>query len=65
MTSTNMKKERLLRGWKQSFIAEKTKLTTTAISDIENGKAKPSYRVLCILEDLFQMTHKELFRPLD
>lgn len=65
MSPTVMKAERIKRGWTQKFIAEKVHLTVTSISDIENGKAKPSYKVLCELEDLFEMSHRELFRTLD
>ena len=61
MPTTRMKKERIGKGWTQKQLAEKTGLTPTAISDIENGKAKPSYKVLCMLEDLFGLTHRELF----
>lgn len=65
MSPTVMKAERIKRGWTQKFIAEQVHLTVTSISDIENGKAKPSYKVLCELEDLFEMSHRELFRTLD
>ena len=65
MFPTKMKEERIKRGWTQKMISEKVNLTTTAISDIENGKAKPSYKVLCELEDLFGLTHRELFKSVD
>lgn len=65
MFPTRMKEERIKRGWTQKKVADLLQLTTTAISDIENGKAKPSYKVLCELEDLFDMTHRELFKSVD
>ncbi len=65
MFPTKMKAERLKRGWTQKFVAEKVELTVTSISDIENNKAKPSYKVLCELEDLFELSHRELFSVSD
>ena len=65
MFPTRMKAERIKRGWTQKNVAEKRQLTVTAISDIENGKSKPSYKVLCELEDLFELTHRELFKHVD
>lgn len=65
MFPTRMKAERIKRGWTQKFVAENIQLTVTSVSDIENGKAKPSYKALCKLEDLFELTHRELFKPVD
>jgi len=65
MFPTKMKEERIKRGWTQKKVADVVGLTTTAVSDIENGKAKPSYKVLCALEDLFELTHRELFKSVD
>ncbi len=65
MFPTKMKKERIKRGWTQKKVADAVQLTTTAISDIENGKSKPSYKVLCELENLFGLTHRELFKSVD
>lgn len=61
MPSSKMRSERLRRKWTQSFVAQIVGVTVTSISDIENGKAKPSYRVLCALEELFEMSHRDLF----
>lgn len=65
MFPTKMKKERIKREWTQKKVADAVQLTTTAISDIENGKSKPSYKVLCELENLFGLTHRELFKSVD
>jgi Predicted transcriptional regulators len=65
MFPTKMKAERIKRGWTQKKVADALKLTTATVSDIENGKAKPSYKVLCELEDLFGLTHRELFQSVD
>ncbi|MCX4270533.1 MAG: helix-turn-helix transcriptional regulator [Lachnospiraceae bacterium] len=65
MFPTKMKEERIKRGWTQKKVADTVRLTTAAISDIENGKARPSYKVLCELEDLFGLSHRKLFQFVD
>lgn len=65
MFPTRMKQERIKRGWTQKKVADAIGLTVTAISDIENGHAKPSYKVLCQLEDMFELTHRELFKSVN
>ncbi len=39
MFPTKLKEERIKRGWTQKKVADVVGLTTTAVSDIENGKA--------------------------
>ena len=56
-----MKQERINRGWSCDYIAEKTGLTAEAVRLIEVGERNPSYTVLIKLEDLFQMSHRDLF----
>ena len=53
MPPVYMKRERISRHWTQRYVAKIVGLTPTAICDIENGKALPSYSVMCKLEDLF------------
>lgn len=65
MSPVKMKSMRIQKGWTQAYVAERTGLTITHISDIENRKSKPSYTVLCKLEDLFESSHRELFKPTD
>lgn len=55
-----IKLERMKRNWTLEYVANKTGLTKTAIRLIEIGQRKPSYEILVILEDLFQMNHREL-----
>jgi len=55
-----IRQERLRRGWTQEDVAKQVGLTRTAVSDIENGKQRPSYRVLLRLEEIFEMSHSEL-----
>lgn len=58
-----IRQERIRRGWTQAYVAKTIGLTRTAIHDIETGKQLPSYKVLVKLEDLFSLTHRELFAP--
>ena len=53
--------ERIKRGWSQEYVARRVGLTLTAIQKIETGQRCPSYPTLIKLEDLFGMTHRELF----
>lgn len=56
-----MRKEREKRGWSCEYVAEKVGLSEEAIRLLETGQRNPSYPVLVKLEDLFQMSHRELF----
>ena len=58
---TRMKVERKKRGWTQQYVAEKCQVSFQTVCDWENYRRKPSYDVLCKLEDLFGMSHRELF----
>lgn len=60
-----IRQERILRQWTQVYVAEKVGLTKAAIHDVETGRRKPSYEVLVKLEDLFNLSHRELFREID
>ena len=56
-----MQQERIRRGWTLDYIAKQTGLSLTAIQKIETGIRNPSYPVLVKLEDLFNLSHRELF----
>lgn len=56
-----MQLERSRRGWTQSYVAQKAGITRPMVVMLETGKRKPSYDVLVRLEDLFGMSHRELF----
>lgn len=64
MFITRMRLERIKRNWTQTYVGNEIGITKTAIHDIETGKQKPSYEVLCKLEKLFQLTHHQLFEPI-
>lgn len=57
----HMQSERKKRGWSLEYVAAHTGLTTEAVRLIETGKRNPSYPVLLMLEDLFNINHRELF----
>ena len=42
-------------------MADQVGVTKSAINDMESGRRKPSYDVLVRLENLFGMSHRELF----
>lgn len=56
-----MRQERMKREWSCEYVAEQTGLTAEAIRLIETGERNPSYPVLVKLEDLFGLTHRQLF----
>lgn len=56
-----IRQEREKHNWTQELVAEKIGITPEAVSMLESGQRKPSYEVLVKLEDLFHMTHRELF----
>lgn len=56
-----MQLERIRRRWTQDYVAHEIGITRTMVVMLETGQRKPSYDVLVKLEDLFGMTHRELF----
>ena len=60
-----IRQERMSRNWTQGFVAEKIGITQTMLQKVEASKRKPSYEVLVKLEDLFNLSHRELFREID
>ena len=60
-----IKQERIKRGWKLEDVAEKMNITKQAIQQFENNQCKPSYEVLVKLENLFQLSHRKLFAPVN
>ena len=62
MCPTRMKRKRLQYGWSQEVVAEKIGITKSAYSNIETLKRNPSYEVLVKLENLFNLSHRDLFQ---
>ena len=56
-----MRTERMRRGWTLDFVGAQIGYTKATVHDFEIGRRKPSYTVLCKLEELFCMAHRELF----
>ena len=56
-----MRQERKKLGWSQEFVAQQVGVTPETIHYIETGQRKPSYDVLVKPEDLFGLTHRQLF----
>lgn len=56
-----IRQERIRQGWTLEFVAKQAGVTKATLQRIETAKRKPSYDVLIKLEDLFGMTHRELF----
>ena len=56
-----IRQERIKRGWSCEDVAKQIGVTAEAVRLLETGGRKPSYDVLVKLEDLFGMTHRELF----
>lgn len=57
-----LRQERISRGWTQAYVANQCGVSYQVVCDWENGRRKPSYDVLCTLEDLFGLNHRDLFR---
>ena len=60
MHMLKMKQERIKNNWSQQTVAEKVGITKSAYSNIETLKRRPSYEVLVKLENLFNLSHRDL-----
>lgn len=60
-----IRQERINKDWTQEKVAEQIGITKQAVQQMENNAIKPSYSVLVKLEDLFGMSHRELFAAAD
>ena len=56
-----MRQERQKRGWTQLAVADSVGISREAIQQLETGATKPSYDVLVKLENLFGLSHRQLF----
>ena len=63
MSKTRLKKERMRRDWTQDYVAEKTGTTKQTVCNWEKGRRIPRLPILLKLEDLFGLSHRELFAP--
>jgi len=60
MNHLNIRRIRIEKGWKQTYVAEKTGITKQSVYAIETGQMKPSYDVLIKLCKLFNVPHTEV-----
>jgi len=56
-----IRQERVKKGWTIDSVAKQIGITKQSTQRLETGKSKPSYEVLLKLEDLFGLTHRQLF----
>jgi len=59
-----IRQERLKRCWTQDFVAKKIGTTKQTVQYLETGKIKPSYEVLVKLENLYNLSHRDLFQQI-
>lgn len=57
----NLTKQRRERNWKQAELAEKVNSTKQAVCNWEKGRCFPKRHTLILLENLFDMSHQDLF----
>lgn len=57
-----LRQERIKNKWSQESVAEKLGITKSAYSFIETLKRNPSYEVLVKLENLFNLSHRDLLQ---
>lgn len=62
---TKLKIIRIKRGLTQKQVAKEIGIGVRQYQRIEAGVGKPSYEALCKLEDLFQLSHRELLAQCD
>lgn len=60
-----LKYERLRHGWSQDYVSDQIGVARSMVQMLETGQRRPSYPVLVKLENLFGMTHRELFTPIN
>lgn len=64
MSTIRLRQERINRGWTLEFVALKTGTKKQSVCDWEKCRHIPSYKVLVKLENLFNLSHRELFAQL-
>ena len=62
MIITTMRQKRINNGWTLEYVAEKVGTTKQTIQRIETNQRKPSYEVLDKLENLFNLSHRDLLQ---
>ncbi|MCL2337696.1 MAG: helix-turn-helix transcriptional regulator [Firmicutes bacterium] len=65
MKALCIRQERIKRGWPQEYVGQQVGITNQAVNLLETAQRDPSYKVLCKLEDLFNLNHRQLFAVAD
>lgn len=65
MKVTRLKQERINRKWTQNDVAIKVGATKQSVCDWEKCRNIPRHEVLVKLENLFNLSHRELFAAVD
>lgn len=59
---SRMRYERINKGWTLDYVSMQVGISNQAVSKIELMKTKnPSYNIIIKLENLFGLSHRELF----
>ncbi len=59
---SRMRYERIKKGWTLDYVSMQVGISNQAVSKIELMKTKnPSYNIIVKLENLFGLSHRELF----
>ena len=56
-----IEQERIEREWTLDYVAQMLGTAASTVCDYEKGRSKPSYEKLAKLENLFNLSHRELF----
>lgn len=62
MSTTKMRQERIKKGWTLEEVAEEVGTTKQTIQRIETNQRNPSYDILVKLENLFNLSHRDLLQ---
>ena len=65
MKNLRVRHERINKKWTLEYVARQIGITNQSVSLIETGQNNPSYGVVVKLENLFGLTHRELFEEVD
>ena len=60
MKELNMRIERINNDWTLDYVGIQLGITKQSVLQLETGKSKPSYDVLCNMEKLFKKSHSYL-----
>lgn len=62
MGTTKLRQERIKKGWTLDYVASVLDVKKQSVCDWEHGRHKPSYKVLDKLENLFNLSHRDLLQ---